>query len=129
MKQDHLDPLSLDQLVTMFTEMAIEQSKAMFAGDSKKYNRLLDQMIEVEAALKALPGDQRRALLPLHNHRNAQVRLMAAIATLEQEPKASRQCFRFSAIAMNIRRLPMRGVGSSKSMATIAAGRVNREAH
>lgn len=93
MTQDHLDRLSLDQLVTMFTEMAIEQSKAMFASDSKKYNRLLDQMIKVKAALKALPGDQRRALLPLHNHRNAQVRLTAAIATLEQEPKASRQVF------------------------------------
>jgi hypothetical protein len=40
---------------------------------------------------KQRAGDQRRALIPLHEHPNAQVRLKAAIATLALAPHAARQ--------------------------------------
>ena len=93
MKREHLDKLSVPQLVTLFTEIALGQFKAEVDGNIKRYNQLFGKMTQVKAALAVLPGDQRRALLPLHNHRNAQVRLMAAIATLEIEPAASRQVF------------------------------------
>jgi hypothetical protein len=36
-------------------------------------------------------GDQRRALISLYNHRNAQVRLKAAISTLAVAPNAARR--------------------------------------
>jgi hypothetical protein len=44
----------------------------------------------VKEVLKARPGDQRRALIPLYRHPNAQVRLTAAILTLALEPQAAR---------------------------------------
>jgi hypothetical protein len=48
-------------------------------------------MEAVEDALKSRNGDQRRALLPLFLHPNAQVRLKAATATLAVAPEAARQ--------------------------------------
>jgi len=47
--------------------------------------------LAVEDALKSRNGDQRRALLPLFLHPNAQVRLKAATATLALAPEAARQ--------------------------------------
>jgi hypothetical protein len=43
-------------------------------------------METVKAELKGRAGDQRRALLPLLQHPNVQVRLMTAIALLAVEP-------------------------------------------
>jgi hypothetical protein len=48
-------------------------------------------MEDVRRELKGRVGDQRRALLPLLKHANAQVRLKAAITTLAVAPRASRQ--------------------------------------
>lgn len=44
----------------------------------------------MEAELKARNGDQRRALLELYDHPNAQVRLKATKATLAVAPEAAR---------------------------------------
>ena len=48
-------------------------------------------MVAVEEELKRRDGDQRRTLLPLLQHRNLQVRLNAAKATLAVEWKAARR--------------------------------------
>jgi hypothetical protein len=48
-------------------------------------------MIDVEEELKARDGDQRRALLDLYDHPNAQVRLNAAKATLAVAPESARR--------------------------------------
>jgi hypothetical protein len=48
-------------------------------------------MVKIVKELKARPGDQRRALLPLFEHPNMQVRLKAAKATLAIAPKEARQ--------------------------------------
>jgi hypothetical protein len=48
-------------------------------------------MEAVEGELKARTGDQRRALLVLYDHPNAQVRLKAAKATLAVAPQAARR--------------------------------------
>jgi hypothetical protein len=47
-------------------------------------------MDAVENELRARPGDQRKALLPLLRHGNLQVMLKAALSTLALEPKAAR---------------------------------------
>lgn len=47
-------------------------------------------MRAVEQELQARPGDQRRALLALYTHSNAQVRLQAAGATLAVAPAVAR---------------------------------------
>lgn len=63
----------------------------MLDGDISKANRLYWKWQEVSAELKAREGDQRRALLKLYDHPNAQVRLKATKATLAVEPVAARR--------------------------------------
>lgn len=64
---------------------------AQFQSQIAKYNRIFDDMVAVEQELKSRPGDERRALLSLYQHPNAQVRLNAARATLAVERQAAMQ--------------------------------------
>jgi hypothetical protein len=48
-------------------------------------------MEEVKGELKARAGDERRALLRLYDHPNAQVRLKAVKATLAVAPERARR--------------------------------------
>jgi hypothetical protein len=82
MKRDDLSAMSIAELVSQFTTLALAQDKAELMNDNAKFRRLFCQMDAVEKELKARTGDQRSALLPLLNHSNAQVRLRSAIATL-----------------------------------------------
>jgi hypothetical protein len=92
-RQPDLDKWSVEKLVELFITIALEQNKAMFDGNSVKFNRLFDQMEVVKRVFKSREGDQRRALLPLHYHRDVQVRFTAAVATRELAPEASRRVF------------------------------------
>jgi hypothetical protein len=49
-------------------------------------------MERLRAELKKMPGDQRRALLPLLSHPNVRVRLKAAHSLLALFPEAARKC-------------------------------------
>jgi hypothetical protein len=82
MKRTNLQDMTADQLVERFKAIALDQDEAMLVDDNAKFTRLFWQMDAVEDELKARNGDQRRALLPLFDHSNAQVRLKAALATL-----------------------------------------------
>ncbi len=85
-----LNRLSVEELVEKFISMALAQDEALLDDEHGKYNLLFDQMEEVKEALKGLGDDERRALLPLLEHRNAQVRLKSAIALLALEPEDAR---------------------------------------
>jgi len=91
MKRIKLDEMTVNQLVDCFVEIALHQDAAMLNYDNAKFNRLYDEREAVEEELKRRPGDQRRALFPLLDHPNAQVRLISAIATLALAPEAARQ--------------------------------------
>ena len=82
---------SVDQLVNQFTEIALQQDKALLSGDTASYNRLYAEMEVVGKELKGRYGDQRRSLLRLYNHPNAQVRLKAAINTLAIERESAQR--------------------------------------
>lgn len=86
-----LSQMTVEQLVEQFAAMAVEQDQAELMNDNAKYTRLYWQMEAVENELKAREGDQRRALMRLYHHRNAQVRLKTAIATLAIAPELARQ--------------------------------------
>jgi RNA:NAD 2'-phosphotransferase (TPT1/KptA family) len=58
--------------------------------DNPKYNRLYKKMERIRAELREMPGDQRRALLPLLSHSNVQVRLAAARSLLALYPDLAR---------------------------------------
>ena len=86
----NLDELTVEQLVERFKAIALGQHDANEADDNAKYARLYRQMDAVENELKLRDGDERRALLSLLDHPNAQVRLMAALSTLAVAPRAAR---------------------------------------
>lgn len=91
MKNSDLDNLTTAQLVERFAALGIEEDKAVFDDDNAKYSRLYWQMDAVKEELKRRPGDERRALLPLFDHPNLWVRLMAAKGTLAVAPEAARK--------------------------------------
>jgi hypothetical protein len=77
-------------LVERFVEICLSQYDAKYVIDIKKYNRLYARMKYVREELKEMPGDQRRALLPLLSHPNVQVRLMASHSLLAIFPDRAR---------------------------------------
>lgn len=93
MKAPNLATLSVEQLVALFLDIALAQDRAEFDGKIRKYNRLYDAMQSVKAELQRREGDQRTSLVPLLQHQNAQVRLMAAYATSEVVPAVARATF------------------------------------
>ena len=76
MKRLELQKLTIDELVERFAALGLEQDEA--------------KVEKVEEELKSRTPDQRRALLPLYDHENDQVRLNAANATLAVSPKDAR---------------------------------------
>lgn len=85
-----LAKLSVEQLVQQYAELAVEQDMYLLAGPQKMINRIFWKLCAIEDELKLRPGDQRRALLPLYSHKNKQVQVKAAKATLAIAPEAAR---------------------------------------
>ena len=91
MKRVNLQHSAIDELVQQFAALALEQDEALLDSDISKASRLYWKLKDVEAELKARQGDQRRALLKLYDHPNAQVRLKATKATLAVAPEVARR--------------------------------------
>lgn len=91
MKRGRLETITIGQLVEQYAATGIQEDKAEFEGDTVNRNRLRRQMFAIAKELKRRPGDQRRALLALHDHPNIEVRLMAARATLAIAPIEARK--------------------------------------
>jgi hypothetical protein len=91
MKRTRPQEMSVEKLVERFVAIAIEQDKAIRTEANAKYNKLYGEMDVVIGELRRRPGDQRRTLIPLLAHSNAQVRLKAAIATLALVPERARK--------------------------------------
>ncbi|MGE0045694.1 MAG: DUF2019 domain-containing protein, partial [Hyphomonadaceae bacterium] len=77
MKRSDLSTMSDDHLVERFAEIALAQDRALLNDEISKFNELYREKRAVEDELKTRPGDQRRLLLRLYEHENAQVRLNA----------------------------------------------------
>jgi hypothetical protein len=95
--------MTVNELVERFVAIALDQDKALFNEEIAKFNKLYEQMDTVRSELRSRPGDQRSALLPLCSHPNIQVRLKAALTTMETAPEAAREVFQTIA---NSRRYP-----------------------
>ena len=85
-----LKAMTVAQLVENFAIMGVKQNKALLWDDLSEFNSLYGQIDAIREELKGRPGDQRRALLELFNHRDLQVRLNAAKATLAVAPDQAR---------------------------------------
>ena len=90
-KQPSLPDMTIDQLVERFSDLALEQDKALLGENIPRINQLSESIEEVKSELQGREGDQRRALLRLYDHPNAQVRLKAVKATLAVEPVVARR--------------------------------------
>jgi ParB-like chromosome segregation protein Spo0J len=84
---------SVQELVAQFASIGLAQYEALYVVDVKKYNRLLGRMKDVVSELRSRAGDERRALLPLLDHPNLQVRMKAAHAVLAISPALARKAF------------------------------------
>ena len=85
-----VDNMTVEQLVEKFKSIAIDQARAIDYSENVKFNRLYDQLVEVEIELKRRAGDERRALQPFLSEPNPQLRLKAAVALLKLEPSKAR---------------------------------------
>lgn len=88
MKRESLNQLATKRLLQRYAENGVEQDEAIFNDENQKFKRLYWEMdaIEKELALR----DQRRLLMQFYDHRNLQVRLNAAKATLAIAPAEAR---------------------------------------
>lgn len=91
MKHTKVQEWRVDQLLARFAAIGIDQDKALLQGQYATFNRLFDEMIEIENELKVRSGDQRQELLRLYEHPCAQVRLNAVKATLAVAPESARR--------------------------------------
>jgi hypothetical protein len=82
---------SVQELVARFVSIGFAQYDAAYVVDVKKYNRLYREMQDIRNELKRREGDQRRALLPLLDHPNLQVRMKAAHTVLAISPALARK--------------------------------------
>ena len=83
--------MTVEQLVERFVAIALDQDRAIRSDKNADYNRFYDQLEAVKQELRSRTGDQRRALISLYAHPNAQARLKSAIATLALAPEAARR--------------------------------------
>jgi hypothetical protein len=90
MKRTNLPDMTAGELVERFIVIGLDQDKALLRGEDAKFNRLFDEMVAIEQKLRVRDGDQRRELLRLYDHPNAQVRLNAVKATLAVTPESAR---------------------------------------
>lgn len=86
-----LKTLSVEQLVERFADLALGQYQAELHSEIAKQNRFIHQGWGVAEELKSRLEDQRRALVQLFKHPNAQVRLNAATEALAAVPAEARK--------------------------------------
>ena len=91
MSRTYFQHMTVDQLVARYISIGVDQDKALLRNEIAKFNRLFDEMDAIENELKGRNGDERRTLLNLYHHPNAQVRLNAAKATLAVAPEPARR--------------------------------------
>lgn len=90
MKRGELSKLTTEQLVSVFAELAVRQDAALLYRAQRDVNKIFWELEKIERELMSRPGDQRSVLLMLYDHKNMQVRLKAAEATLAIAPQAAR---------------------------------------
>ena len=60
MTNARLEELTVGQLVERFTEITLDQDKALRTSKHAKFNRLFEEMEAVKGELRRRDGDQRR---------------------------------------------------------------------
>jgi hypothetical protein len=86
----NIGDLPISVLVDRFAALCEAQDKAELKGEHYKLKAQFRDMVAIEDELRDRPGDQRRALVALLDHRTIQVRLNSALAILPVCPAEAR---------------------------------------
>ena len=90
MRKDNLKEYTLPQLIRRFEEIGTAQEVALDSENTKKFNRLYDEMEAVDLEIRSRGTESRRGLLALYDHPSVQVRLCAAQYTYGVAPQEAR---------------------------------------
>lgn len=91
-KQEELSELSNGELAERIITYSLEQFEVQYEQDHiEAYNKLYHAIHKIYDVLRARGVEARRALLPLLEHRNAQVQLNAASELRDIEPARARR--------------------------------------
>src|SRR5438094_535034 len=97
MKRANFDKMTAEQLLQRFVDISLDQHISLLLMRNAADCRLFNEMLAIVRDLRDRPGDQRRVLIPLLQHPNAQVRMRAAHAALSLAPEATRRTFQIIA--------------------------------
>lgn len=86
----HFKDWSDEKLVARVAAIGVAQDDALLGNEIARFNRLFDELMEIEEELRSRQGDQRRLLVSLYDHANMHVRLNAGKATLAIAPQEAR---------------------------------------
>ena len=89
-KKIHFSEQSDAQLLARAAEIGVAQDHALLGNEIARFNKLFDELMSIKNELRARPGDRRRLIMELYKHRNMQVRLNSAKATLAIAPQQAR---------------------------------------
>ncbi|MGE0500189.1 MAG: DUF2019 domain-containing protein [Rhizobiaceae bacterium] len=83
MSRHSLSSMISSDLISLFVKLSREQGEAQIDLETRKYNRLFDQVKAIETELRARPDRERMVLHGLLDHPNPKVRMNAAYALLD----------------------------------------------
>jgi uncharacterized protein DUF2019 len=91
MNQLGLKKMSADELIERLVQIGVAQDEAQLDDNHSRFNRLYDQMREVDRELRTRGHAARSLLVRLFDHPNIQVRLNAAALSLAVAPAEARR--------------------------------------
>lgn len=91
MKTSNLNQDHLDEIVARFVVYSLRQDAAEESGDIRQQNAAIRQRWALERILVEVGPVAMARLVDLHTHKNIQVRLNAAIVTLDFAPAEARR--------------------------------------
>jgi hypothetical protein len=80
---------SVQELVTRFRDLALDQEVSLLDSDVDKFNQLYDELELIDQELRRRGIEARRALLTLLDDENCRVRYTAAVRSLAVDRKRS----------------------------------------
>ena len=96
-EKENLSALSNAELVDRVVAYSLKQFDVLREDDVKTYNKLYRALDEIYDVLRERGIEARRALLPLLEHRNAQVQLNVASELRDIEPARARAAYEYVA--------------------------------
>jgi hypothetical protein len=90
MKKDDWTRQSIQDLIAAYLDVSLREAEAVERGETAKVRRLFDERMQLDRSIRARGLQARKSLIPLLEHRNAQVRLNTAKHLLAVAPNEAR---------------------------------------